>query len=287
MSQADRPLDRGLGRHLSRKGSDYATPLSWRADSTSSRNLHRLNRCHDPKLQSVKYGGHIPYIRTENLVGASHGKTQLAAFSLRNPVLQYHFNPHLFQKIKVEPGDKAMEAAAKRAESARLAAEAMGTRPTSTLRIQASNDATGRAPAHYGSELIDEIPWAMPDEEEWRRSSNLMHAVTKPASGKDPLERNVRSPCSLSSARRLGSSRLKDGPQILTVSSAGGTPFSTSLSAGQKSLEEECVPDEAMTSQESLTVATVEPGGDKQSIGKAASVRGLETGRHTLLSPCF
>ena len=48
-------------------------------------NLHQLNRCLDPNVKASTYTGHIPNVNTENLVGASHSKVQIAAQALRHP----------------------------------------------------------------------------------------------------------------------------------------------------------------------------------------------------------
>jgi len=129
-------------------------------------NLHYLNRCRDPRMKSTSYTGHIPNIRPENLVGASYNKTILAAQKLRNPVTQFHFNPHLFRVDRkrdtagnIVKDDPATEAAYHRAQAIAATAEQLGMRKTAKLRTQASNDATGRAPAHYGTDLFEELPW--------------------------------------------------------------------------------------------------------------------------------
>lgn len=161
-------------------------------------NLHQLNRCHDPKILSNTYTGHIPNVRTENLVGACYGKTLIAAHQLRNPLTQYHFNPHLFRiehkisnaGIKMKE-DRALEAARVRAETIVSAAEHLGIRKARSLRTQASNDATGKAPAHYGDTINQELPWGLDDAEKWLHPTNLCHGLTRPQSGIDPLERSI------------------------------------------------------------------------------------------------
>ena len=57
-------------------------------------NLHQLNRCLDPNVKASTYTGHIPNVNTENLVGASHSKVQIAAQALRHPAPSSLSSPH-------------------------------------------------------------------------------------------------------------------------------------------------------------------------------------------------
>ena len=118
----------------------------WTRENTSAGiewNLHHLNRCHDPKLKSITYRGHIPNMKTENLCGASHGKIQLAAQKLQcDPVMSARFNPHLFHikpLSRFEQKDKALREAHKRAVeiSAEAAKKFHHTKSSSSLRIAA------------------------------------------------------------------------------------------------------------------------------------------------------
>jgi len=57
---------------------DYMKEL-WAAEQAedSQWNLHKLNRCRDPTVLPPSYAGYIPYVKSENLIGASSGRTLL------------------------------------------------------------------------------------------------------------------------------------------------------------------------------------------------------------------
>ena len=97
-----------------------------------------------------------------------------------------------------------------------------------------ANDATGRAPAHYGNHLAIELPWSLPEAQHWEVGSHLLHAATKVPGGKAPHERTLGSPCRWLRQTRPNDSRLKEQSR---ESTAIGVRFATdSLSATQESL---------------------------------------------------
>jgi hypothetical protein len=129
-------------------------------------NLHYLNRYRDPRMKSTSYTGHIPNIRPENLIASSYNKIILTTQKLRDPVTQFHFNPHLVRvdskrdkADNILKDDLSTEAAYHRTQAIVATAQQLGMRKTSKMCIPASNDVTVRVPTHHGTDLFEELSW--------------------------------------------------------------------------------------------------------------------------------
>mmetsp|Transcript_24769 Transcript_24769/g.38895 ORF Transcript_24769/g.38895 Transcript_24769/m.38895 type:complete len:245 (+) Transcript_24769:344-1078(+) len=141
---------------------DYMKEL-WAAEQAedSQWNLHKLNRCRDPTVLPPSYAGYIPYVKSENLIGASSGRTLLAASKCKDPMLQVHLNPLLFSEFKEQLYDTSGK-------------KGVG------LKAPVSNDATGRAPATLGEGIGVETPWVLQKTDDWGHSTNLLNGLLTP-----------------------------------------------------------------------------------------------------------
>jgi len=136
-------------------------------------NLHDLNRCRDPLVKPPTYSGYVPHIAPENLVGGTFGKTLKASHRCDVPDVKNHVMTPLSSKDSVR---------------------GLGS-PRSAVRFPASNDATGRAPAHYGDDLANEMPWLL-DKNESISASILLKGLANLPPGEDPLDRSRPPSCS-------------------------------------------------------------------------------------------